>query len=147
MKSGHGSSVFNSRYRAITILARPLAILLALVFCLNAHINTSLAASGQSALDHCLFTVIGNNGGNGSNGSNGSNGGTPLSPSQSEHCSFCSLWADGKFCGLPSHNSFSYLPLSAALQLKSSNNTAKNHSHKPANIRAPPSPDSRLNIN
>ena len=129
MKIRHGSSVFKTRYRGIAVVARPLAVLLALVFCLNTNISTSLAVAGQSASSHCLFTV------------DGSNGSTPLAPGQSKHCSFCNLWADGKNCGLLPESSFSNLQSNASIQLWLNGETTEKSSEKPTNIRGPPSPD------
>jgi len=117
-----------NKYRGIAVVARPLAFLLVLVFCLNTNISTSLAAAGQTASSHCLFTV------------DGSNGSTPLSLGQSKHCSFCNLWADDKNCGLPSESSFSKLQSNASFQLWLNGETTEKSSEKPANIRGPPSP-------
>ena len=129
MNTRHGFSVFKARYRGMGVVARPLAVLLALVFCLNTNISTSLAVAGQTASSHCLFTV------------DGSNGSTPLAPGQSKHCSFCNLWADGKNCGLPPENNFPNLQSNASFQLWLNGETTEKSSQEPANIRGPPSPD------
>lgn len=123
------SSSFKARYRGIGVVARPLAILLALVFCLNTNISTSLAIAGQTPSAHCLFTV------------DGSDGSTPLAPGQSKHCSFCNLWTDNKNCALTLEGGFSNLQSKTSFRLWLNGEKTNKSSQEPTKIRGPPSPD------
>ena len=124
-----GSSIFKARYRGIGFVARPLAFLLALVFCLNTNISTSLAIAGQTASAHCLFTV------------DGSDGSTPLAPGQSKHRSFCNLWTDNKNCALTAVSGISDLQSKTSFRLWLNGESTNKSAQIPAKIRGPPSPD------
>lgn len=123
------SSSFKARYRGIRLVARPLAILLALVFCLNTNISTSLAIAGQTTSAHCLFTV------------DGSDGSTPLAPGQSKHCSFCNLWTDKQNSGLTPEGSFSNLQSKTSFRLWLAGEKTNKNPQKLTKVRGPPSPD------